>query len=401
MSVMSDLISESSIDGSLPGVRLPSRSGVSLHPLASSSTVELHPGWLRVYFPTGTPRWADFHYLWLRHQCDRDRHPKTKERTLDPSEIAEDIRPLAAHLSLRDGGQLVVRWAEPSRRESVYPLAFLQQHAYAAELPGPRPPPSDTSLITLDARRYMQPATLVADVLALLQSAGAAVVRYYGRSPEDSDLPVDPSDTERLIAVFAEAGLRIVGTHFGRIEDLRTDNTTNQNTDQLGYTDASIEAHTDQPFLDEPPRYQLLHCIRPADSGGENYVVDAQAAAEYLAAIDEDAYQILLTQPVRFHRKQQAFERVVESPILTHRPDGSLLVRYSYFTMAPQQTSFAKMDAFYRAYRRFAKLVRDPRHQYRLQLAASDFLIYDNHRMLHARTSFRGPRWLRGVYFNP
>jgi gamma-butyrobetaine dioxygenase/trimethyllysine dioxygenase len=120
-----------------------------------------------------------------------------------------------------------------------------------------------------------------------------------------------------------------------------------------------------------------------------------------LASIDEDAYQTLLTQPVRFHRKQQAFERVVESPILTRRSDGSLMIRYSYFTMAPQQTSFAKMDAFYRAYRRFAKLVRDPRHQYRLRLSASDFLIYDNHRMLHARTGFTGPRWVRGVYFNP
>ncbi|MBL8636856.1 MAG: TauD/TfdA family dioxygenase [Myxococcales bacterium] len=390
---MSDLSSE-------PSNKIVSSS--ALHrAFAVASPVELHAGWLRVYFPMGTPRWADFHYLWLRHQCDRDRHPKTQERTIDPSEIAEDIRPLAAFLSPRDGGQLVVRWDEPSRRESIYSLVFLQQHAYAAEQPGPRPPPSDTQLITLDARRYQQPSVLVEDVLALLQSAGASIVRYYGRSHDHLDEPVDPDDTERLIEAFSIAGLSVVGTHFGRIEDLRTDNTTNQNTDQLGYTDASIEAHTDQPFLDEPPRYQLLHCIRAADSGGENYVVDAQAAAEYLAALDEDAYQLLLTQSVRFHRKQQAFERIVESPILTRRADGSLLVRYSYFTMAPQRTSFAKMDAFYRAYRRFAKLVREPRHQYRLRLAASDFLIYDNHRMLHARTGFTGPRWVRGVYFNP
>lgn len=393
MSVMSDLASEPSSEAFL--------SSAPLSDLTVAPSVELHPGWLRVFFPTGSPRWADFHYLWLRHQCDRDRHPQTKERTLDPSEIAEDIRPLAARLSPLQGGQLVVRWNEPSRRESVYSLPFLQQHAYAAEQPGPRPPPSDAEPITLDARRYGQPDALIADVLALLQSAGAAIVRYYGRSSSQTVAEADPSDTERIIDSLAATGLRIVGTHFGRIEDLRTDNTTNQNTDQLGYTDASIEAHTDQPFLDEPPRYQLLHCIRPADSGGENYVVDAQAAADYLASIDEEAYHLLLTQPVRFHRKQQAFERVVESPILTRRADGSLLIRYSYFTMAPQRTSFAKMDAFYRAYRRFAKLVRDPRHQYRLRLAASDFLIYDNHRMLHARTGFTGPRWLRGVYFNP
>ena len=26
--------------------------------------------------------------------------------------------------------------------------------------------------------------------------------------------------------------------------------------------------------------------------------------------------------------------------------------------------------------------------------------MYDNFRMLHARTSFKGKRWLRGVYFD-
>ncbi len=49
----------------------------------------------------------------------------------------------------------------------------------------------------------------------------------------------------------------MVETHFGRIEDLRTDNTTNQNTDQLGYTDAAINLHTDQPFIADPPG--ILH----------------------------------------------------------------------------------------------------------------------------------------------
>jgi hypothetical protein len=69
---------------------------------------------------------------------------------------------------------------------------------------------------------------------------------------------------------FAGQGLRVIGTHFGRIEDLRVDNTTNANTDQLGYTDAPIDLHTDQPFLDEPPRYQLLQSIRRAEVGGES-----------------------------------------------------------------------------------------------------------------------------------
>ena len=34
------------------------------------------------------------------------------------------------------------------------------------------------------------------------------------------------------------------------------------------------------------------------------------------------------------------------------------------------------------------------------RLEAGDFLLYDNWRMLHARTSFTGARWVRGVYFD-
>jgi gamma-butyrobetaine dioxygenase/trimethyllysine dioxygenase len=59
------------------------------------------------------------------------------------------------------------------------------------------------------------------------------------------------------------------------------------------------------------------------------------------------------------------------------------------------------MAAWYRALARFTALVREPRHQYRVLLAPGDFVLYDNHRMLHARAAFEGPRWMRGVYFDP
>ena len=103
---------------------------------------------------------------------------------------------------------------------------------------------------------------------------------------------------------------------------------------------------------------------------------------------------------VTFHRKQKSFERVLVSPILDFGAPGGFRIRYSYFTLAPYQRPFAEMEAWYRAYNRFARLVRDERHQYRFLLQAGDFLIYDNWRMLHARTAFTGARWVRGVYFD-
>jgi hypothetical protein len=365
--------------------------------------VELHGRWLRVRFPEGSPRTADFHYVWLRLHCEKDRHPLTREPQLDVSAVPDELRPAAAHLTPPrshgggdEDGALVVRWAEPGERVSRYPLAWLRTNAYAAERKGPEPP-AGLAEMTLEARDFASDRALVQAALARLARAGAVRVRGYGQPRGGA---ADPADTEALIAALTEAGLELVGTHFGRIEDLRTDNTTNQNTDQLGYTDAGLDLHTDQPFLDRPPRYQLLHCMRPADEGGDSIVADGLAGARALMAEDLAAFRTLRTTPVRFHRRQRAFERAVVSPLLTLHEDGASLVRCSYFTLAPQQLPFSEVDGFFRAYRRYMAILHDERHLLRLRLLAGDFLLYDNHRMLHGRSAFVGPRWVRGVYFN-
>lgn len=371
--------------------------------MSGEPAVELHGRWLRVRFPEGSPRSADFHYVWLRLHCDQDRHPLTREPQLDVSAVPDALRPAAAHLlpPLRDDeggtdGALVVRWAEPGERVSRYPLGWLRANAYAAERTGPAPP-AGLAEMTLDARDFASDRELLRAARARVAQTGAARVRGYGHVRDGA---ADPADTEALIAAFSELGLDVIGTHFGRIEDLRTDNTTNQNTDQLGYTSAGIDLHTDQPFLDRPPRYQLLHCMRPADQGGDNIVADGILGARALADEDVAAFRILRTTPVRFHRKQRAFERVVVSPLLTLHEDGGSLVRCSYFTLAPQRLPFPEVDGFFRAYRRYMEILHDERHLVRLRLMAGDFLLYDNHRMLHGRSEFVGPRWVRGVYFD-
>jgi gamma-butyrobetaine dioxygenase/trimethyllysine dioxygenase len=287
-----------------------------------------------------------------------------------------------------EGGELAVRWGHDGR-QSRYSLSWLLEHGYGAG-PEVEPPPSSTELLLVEGRG--RPLGEVArEALGRVRQRGAALVRRGGERPEEETAP--------LIDAFRGEGLRVIETHFGYIEDLRTDNETNQNTDQLGYTDAGVQLHTDQPFLEHPPRYQVLQGVRAADEGGENFLVDAEAAARYLRALDERAHELLSTVPVRFHRRQKQFERIVEAPLLQEGPRG-FQVRYSYFTLAPFRLPFARMEEWYRAYDRFARLVREPRHQYRFLLQPGDFVLYDNHRMLHARTSFRGPRWVRGIYLD-
>jgi gamma-butyrobetaine dioxygenase len=350
--------------------------------------VEARDTFLRVRFATPSPDTADFHYFWLRHNCDCCRHPLTGERILCSSSVPLDVHPASAALAA-DGASVDVTWDENGgTHRSVYPLSWLRAHAYALNRNEVAPPASDLMCLEVH-RNALAPATALHALCAdYLDRHGAIVVRDAG------------VDTEALIDEFLHGGWRLIETHFGRIEDLRTDNTTNQNTDQLGYTDAAVDLHTDQPFLDVPPRLQMLHCMHPADVGGESVLVDARQAALYLRSIDAHAFELLTTVPVRFHRKQKQFERVVISPIIEMRDGAVFRVRSSYFTMAPHIVPFERMEQWYRAYNRFTFVTRDARHQYRFLLRAGDFLLYDNYRMLHARTGFTGPRWLRGVYFN-
>lgn len=354
--------------------------------MSSASGLLLHDAWLRVPFSDGAH--ADFHHRWLRHNCPCDRHPTTGERTLCSSELPDELRPERAALA---AGSLVITW--PDGHVSKFALEWLRAHAYALGRAAPAAPVGEAPPLELDARGR-DLAALAAEALARVRTRGAAVVRADpGGVPEDS--------TEPLVAAIEARGLRLIPTHFGRIEDLRLDNTTNQNTDQLGYTDAPVHLHTDQPFLDDPPRYQLLHCLRPAEEGGESVIADARAAYRVLAAEDARAAELLASVPVTFHRKQARFERRVVSPLVVRAGDDDFMVRCSYFTLAPHALPFAAMGEFYRAHDRWIRYLRDPRHHVRVRLRAGDWLIYDNHRTLHARTGFRGARWLRGVYFDP
>lgn len=359
----------------------------------AAARIESFDRWLRVHFDNA--HHADFHYVWLRHNCDHDRHPQTGERTLDPSDIDPDIAPASVRIDAGTASIEIAWKGAASAPPSRYSLAWLSTHAYASRRREVSPPPSNVDRVTIDGRLFSDPTTLARVVVESARAHGVAIVR--GFLPNGA---ADPADTETLVTAFAANRLAVIGTHFGRIEDLRTDNTTNANTDQLGYTDAAIQLHTDQPFLAEPPQFQLLHAMRAATHGGDNAIVDAAAAARYLESLDTEAFDLLRTEPVHFHRKQKAFERLEIAPILAYSADGAFRVRYSYFTMAPFSRPFASMESWYRAYRRFAAIVRAPEHQYRFRLEAGDFVLYDNHRMLHARTGFSGPRWVRGVYFD-
>lgn len=172
--------------------------------------VAVADGWLRIEFGPGRGH-ADFHLRWLRHNCDLDRHPQTRERLVESCELPDALSAIATEV---DTHHLAVTWAHDGRR-SVYSLDWLAEHAYARDRAAVAPPPSDVS--ALELTWGAEPTSAIVEAAKTrLKARGAALVRRApgtGRAPED--------ETESLIEAFDGRGLAVVPTHFGRIEDLR------------------------------------------------------------------------------------------------------------------------------------------------------------------------------------
>ncbi|RUP47059.1 hypothetical protein BC936DRAFT_146184, partial [Jimgerdemannia flammicorona] len=372
---------------------------------ATPNLVILHTRHLRLRFPNPSATHADFHYFWLRHNCpclSGCRHPLSKERVIDSIDFSMHIQPLEA--SVVDD-ELHIVWDDAEHHVTVYPLEWLRENAYALARSEVVPPGSDNTKVVLEYAEFLEKwgdgkgglseeglRRYRLDCGLRLKVYGLVVIKGRGQ------------DTEGIIREFITEKHEVISTHFGRIEDLRTDNTTNKNTDQLGYTNATVDLHTDQPYIENPPGFQFLQCVRQADVGGDSYLCDAFQAARYIRSeISSRVYDLLTTVPVRFDRRQAAFQSLVVRPLIEPVAAGSSdlkQVRFSYFTHAPHDEPFERMQEWYEAYNTFAGLVRDPKFQYRFRLQPGDLVLYDNFRMLHARTAFKGSRHMRGVYFD-
>ncbi|KAJ2844713.1 hypothetical protein GGI22_006790, partial [Coemansia erecta] len=347
-----------------------------------SAQVILKPDWARITFPSTEPNgeseYADFHYFWLRHNCPclyGCRHTVTKERLIDAAVIPLEIRPLRASvesnpednapavvfvwepiLTKDDTGKLVSSAGE-KEHVSIFPVQWLRENAYSLsrrrvhELP-----PHDAALVTIDYNDYAPEDGSLSDSNSIkykamlfekLSKYGVAVIRNRGDNTED------------IVYDFIDSSADVIPTHFGRIEHLRTGNTENANNDQLGYTNSAVRLHTDLCYSESVPGFQFLHCIRPADIGGDNYFVHAESAANYLKTeINSRAYELLTTVPVKFDRKQSKFQAHYTTPILrlSDKVDPKTnerrleQVRYSYFTQGAQTTvPFSQLREWYEA----------------------------------------------------
>jgi gamma-butyrobetaine dioxygenase len=197
----------------------------------------------------------------------------------------------------------------------------------------------------------------------------------------------------------AETFGHVRSTNYGDLFDVRVE----ADASNLAFTGLAISPHTDNPYRDPVPTMQLLHCLSNAVDGGESGLVDGFMAASILRVESPPAFGVLTTTPVPFAWSGGAASLRAERPLIDVDGRGRIReVRFNNRSMQPLRLPYDDLAVFYEAYRAFAEIVSRPDLLLTFRLEPGDCLIFDNVRLLHARTAFRdtaaGSRHLQGCY---
>ena len=336
-----------------------------------------------------------FPAVWLRDNCPCPDclAPGTGQKLKDITDIPNGL----AITRTEDLGECVLVTFAPDQHRSPFPRAWLEDHALGDSADGdgrteddkqlwlPADLGPETGLPAMSWPSYL--AGGKAEALEAVLRVGFVLL---------SGLSAVPG---RVLEVAASFGY-VRETNYGRLFDVRVESAPGN----LAFTSRAIRPHTDNPYRDPAPTVQLLHCLRAAGEGGDTGLVDGFAAAADFRAADPESFGTLARTPVSFGYVDKETELRASLPLIQLSPSGRVRgVRFNNRSMRPLRRPYAEVTAFYAAYRRWAELLAQPGRQLTVRLAPGDCLVFDNTRVLHARTAFSmsprsSGRHLQGCY---
>lgn len=331
--------------------------------------------------------------MWLRDNCPCAlcRDPRNGQKLFQITELPAG---LALGAVRPDADGVEVDWA-PDGHRSRYSAQWLTANRPGVDTgPGDRRGETGKTLWTAadlegrlpeaDWTDYLRDPAVKAHVLESVLGLGFALLR---------DVPARPGQVTEVAQTFGY----VRETNYGRLFDVRVEPDPNN----LAFTGARITPHTDNPYRDPVPTLQLLHCLANAAAGGDSGLVDGFKAAALLRAEDPEAFTVLTRTPVPFRFSDARTVLEADRPLIDVDGLGRIReVRFNNRSIATLRLPADALEAFYRAYRAFAEITLRPGLQLNFRLSPGDCLIFDNVRLLHARTAFEetGARHLQGAY---
>lgn len=340
---------------------------------------------------------AELPAMWLRDNCPCTdcRDPRSGQKLFQIGALPDGLRAETATEVTGAAGEpaIEVVWA-PDGHRSAYPVAWLTAHRPGGTSYGDRRTEDGKELWRardLAGRlpeagwdAYMADPGVRARLLESVLRLGFMLLHGV------------PERDEQVLAVAETFGF-VRETNYGKLFDVRVEPDPNN----LAFTSVAITPHTDNPYRDPVPTIQLLHCLVNDAEGGDSGLVDGFAAAALLRREDPEAFAVLSRTPVPFVFRDAGTQLRADHPLIGTDALGRVReVRFNNRSIGALRLPAAELDAFYAAYRTFAELLLRPELQLNFRLSPGDCLVFDNTRLLHARTAFAqdGSRHLQGCY---
>ena len=201
------------------------------------------------------------------------------------------------------------------------------------------------------------------------------------------------SEIEKLASIFGF----LRQTHYGRIFEL----VSRPQKRILAETAHGIKPHNDELFRDPIPGMMIMHCLKASeDGGGASILVDGFNAAAALRNQDELAFKLLSQVPIPHNR--HLVDDVDDVALSAAWPAIDLdnfneivAVHVNERTMAPLDIAEDLVEPVYKGLSRLLGLLYAEQAAIRFRLESGQAMVFDNHRVLHARTEFNGTRHIR------
>ena len=335
--------------------------------------------------------WADaaraaFPLIWLRDHC---RAPEsydaaTNQRRVDTFAIPEDLAVASVAVS-GAGAAVEVAWRQEDLT-SCYDSAFLHAQAFGEKgLPdrrlwdaGPPTPARHGFAEVLESDPALR------GLLTDFRRDGLVLVE---------GLPSEIAATRRL----AERIAYVRETIFGGVWDFQADGARADSA----YSNEAVGLHTDGTYSEDPPGLQCLHCLAFDGEGAFNVFADGFRVAARLRAEAPEAFRLLSEVEVPGEYLGDGVHLLARHPVLGLDAARALRrVCFNNFDRAPFRPRPELTEVFYGALRLFHALLSDEGDHLRLQLRPGLAVLFDNWRILHARTGFTGHRHMAGFYLN-
>lgn len=217
------------------------------------------------------------------------------------------------------------------------------------------------------------------------------------------DVPLEEPRAPRInspgVICVAERLGEVLKTFYGTYWDV----ISQEGAENLAYTSHPLDWHQDLLYMDSPPGVQVLHCLSPAAMGGETLFLDGVAAAQNFQKEHGRAFDFLARTPLPYHYNKMGMSlcqyRSVFGP--SPGPDCHRLVYWSPHWMAPILNVPSEQHAeLYESLHVFSEFLK-AQPILSLRLEVGEAVVFDNRRMLHARSAFSGgSRHLQGCYLS-